>query len=89
MRTLEDIQLAIAVLPIREWLEINRWVAGMTGAASRGVREAEPTYAAAPDLAALQNAIGRLEASELLELREWLQPLFDEPTEASGSREDR
>lgn len=87
MRTLEDVQLAIAVLPVREWLEINRWVARLAGASFDGVSESEPAYGASPDLVALRSAIERLDATELLELREWLQPLFDEPSDYPVDRE--
>ena len=78
MKTFEDIQLAIAVLPVREWLEIKRWILRLSVRQISGVREPSPAYGPTPMLAALQNAILKLDADQLAELREWIEPLADE-----------
>jgi hypothetical protein len=78
MKTFEDIQLAIAVLPVREWLEIKRWVMRLATRQINGVREPSPVYGPTPALAALQTAVLKLDAYQLAELREWIEPLADE-----------
>ena len=78
MKTFEDIQLAIAVLPVREWLEIKRWILRVSLRQASGVREPSPAYGPTAMLAALQNAILKLDADQLAELREWIEPLADE-----------
>lgn len=78
MRTLEDIQLAIAVLPVREWLEIKRWTLRYSTRQSAGVREPSLPYGPTPMLAVIQAAIMDLDADQLAELRDWIEPLADE-----------
>jgi hypothetical protein len=78
MKTFEDIQLAIAVLPVREWLEIKRWITRLAARQTLGVREPSAAYGPTPTMALIQSAILKLDAEQLAELREWIEPLADE-----------
>lgn len=77
MKTLEDIQLAITVLPTREWLEMNRWIDHFALPHRTVIREAPAVYGITPALAALQVAVRKLDCEQLRELCDWMQP--DEP----------
>jgi hypothetical protein len=85
MQTFEDIQFAIAVLPVREWLEIKRWIARLALRQELAVQEPTVPYGPTPALIAIQSAVLRLDASQLAELREWLEPLAGEPADGPVS----
>lgn len=81
MKTLEDIQLAISVLPAREWQDVNRWI-GLQAMPYRAmVREAPAAYGSSPAITAIQAAVRRLDSEQLRELCDWLQPGQGEPEE--------